>query len=53
MDHQRRTIESQTEQLKNFEVLRRDRARAQLVMDAQANNSSSGRAMPISWKRNE
>jgi GT2 family glycosyltransferase/glycosyltransferase involved in cell wall biosynthesis len=35
MDHQLRTIDSQTEQLKNFEILRRDRAKAQLVMDAQ------------------
>ncbi|MFZ1221265.1 MAG: glycosyltransferase [Chthoniobacterales bacterium] len=35
MDHQAREIDSQTEQLKNFEILRRDRAKAQLVMDAQ------------------
>jgi GT2 family glycosyltransferase/glycosyltransferase involved in cell wall biosynthesis len=36
MDHQLRTIDSQTEELKNVEILRRDRAKAQLVMDAQS-----------------
>jgi GT2 family glycosyltransferase/glycosyltransferase involved in cell wall biosynthesis len=36
MDHQLRTMESQTERLQQFEILRRDRARAQLIMDAQA-----------------
>lgn len=37
MDHQQRTIArlEATELLKNFEILRRDRAKAQLVMDAQ------------------
>jgi len=35
MDHQARAIDAQTEQLKNFEILRRDRAKAQLVMDSQ------------------
>ena len=45
MDHQRRTIESQTEQLKNFEILRRDRAKAQLVMDAQAEQLKHWTAM--------
>lgn len=36
MDHQSRTIDAQNERLKQFEILRRDRARAQLVMDEQA-----------------
>jgi GT2 family glycosyltransferase len=36
MDHQLRTMESQTERLQQFEILRRDRARAQLVLDAQS-----------------
>ncbi len=35
MDHQARALEWQTELPKHFEVLRRDRAKAQLVMDAQ------------------
>lgn len=35
MDHQARAIDAQTEQLKNFEILRRDRSKAQLVMDSQ------------------
>ena len=35
MDHQARALEWQTELPKHFEALRRDRAKAQLVMDAQ------------------
>ena len=35
MDHQARALEWQTELPKHFEILRRDRAKAQLVMDAQ------------------
>ena len=35
MDHQARELEWQTELPKHFEALRRDRAKAQLVMDAQ------------------
>jgi len=35
MDHQARELEWQTELPKHFEILRRDRAKAQLVMDAQ------------------
>jgi GT2 family glycosyltransferase len=45
MDHQLRTIDSQTEQLKQFEFLRRDRAKAQLVMDAQAEELKHWTAM--------
>lgn len=35
MDHQLRTIDSQAEQINQVEILRRDRAKAQLVMDSQ------------------
>jgi GT2 family glycosyltransferase len=35
MDHQARALEWQTDLPKHFEILRRDRAKAQLVMDAQ------------------
>ena len=51
MDHQARALEWQTELPKHFEALRRDRAKAQLVMDAQHEQLEHWGPNPIGSRR--